>query len=223
MRPSRSTSATSPRRAAPSSVPMIVLERLAALRCLEVGDPPAVEADDEVAHDGPVDQHERLRRGHRALRALGIGRGEDLLGREVGHVLDPVDGLEARGAPARGGQQADRQVGPGTLVVQRVEAAVRDPLGGADEHVGARPPGRDRVLLVEPQHVQQLLFEPFEPLTLVEVAEDEVGPDLRRAGTDRPVQRAVVDDPDALLDRRQPVLADERGIEVCEQAGRARP
>ena len=138
-------------------------------------------------------------------------------------MLDPVDGLEARRAPARRRQQPDREVGAGPLVVQRVEAALRQPLRRADERVDARPPGGDRVLLVEPQHVQQLLLEPLEPGAVLELREDEVGPRLRRARADRPVGRTLVDDLDALLDRRQPVLADEPGIEVDEQAGRARP
>ena len=53
-------------------------------------------------------------------------------------------------------QQADRQVGAGPLVVQRVEAALGEALGAAHERVGARPPRGDRVVLVEPQDVQQL-------------------------------------------------------------------
>ncbi len=224
MRPSRSTSATSPRRAAPSSVPMIVRSVSPPSEASRPLTLPALEVHDEVAHDRPVDQHERLgststvpcvRSGSGVVNTSSVG--------QVGHVLDPVDGLEARGLPARGGQQADRQVGSRAVVVQRVEAALGEPFGGAHERVGARAPDGDRVLLVEPQHVQQLALEPLQPLARFELGEDEVGPDLRRARADRPVDRAVVDDLDALLDRRQQVLADQRRIEVGQQARRGRP
>ena len=57
------------------------------------------------------------------------------------------------------GQQADGQVGARALVVQRVEAARGEPLGHGDELVRARAPGGDRVLLVEPADVHDLLPE----------------------------------------------------------------
>ncbi len=120
-------------------------------------------------------------------------------------------------------QQPDRQVGAGALVVERVEALRREALGAAHERVGPCPPRGDRVVLVEPQDVQQLVLEPLEPLALrVEVREHELGPHRRGTRADRPVRRAVVDDLDALLDRRQPVAADAHGVEVGHQPWRAR-
>ena len=59
----------------------------------------ALEAHAQVAHDRAVDQHERLGGGHVPVRAPRVGRGEDLLRRQVGHVLDAVDGLEAGRLP----------------------------------------------------------------------------------------------------------------------------
>ena len=123
----------------------------------------ALEADAQVAHDRAGDQHERLGRGHVAVGALRIRGREDLLGREVGHVLDSVDGLEAGGLPGRAGQQPDRQVRARTLVVQGVETASVSS-AAADERVGSLAPGGDRVVLVEPQHVDDLLAQPVERL-----------------------------------------------------------
>ena len=73
-----------------------------------------------------------------AVDARRVGRGEDLLGREVRHVRDAVGGREARGLPRGARQQADGQVGARTGVVQRVEAALGQPAGDGDERVGAR-------------------------------------------------------------------------------------
>ena len=62
------------------------------------------------------------------------------------------------------GQQADGEVGARALVVQRVEPPLGQALGAGHEHVGARAPRGDRVLLVEPQDVQQLPLEPLQRL-----------------------------------------------------------
>ena len=125
MRPSRSTSAISPRRAAPSSRAQIVRIVSAAVSASICTARPPSKRTLQVAHDGAVHQHERLGRGDGAVHARGVGRGEDLLRRQVRHVLEPVDALEARRRPARRRQQPDGQVGARTLVVQRVEAALR--------------------------------------------------------------------------------------------------
>ena len=52
-------------------------------------------------------------------------------------MLDPVDGLEARGQELRGRQQADGEVGAGPDEAQRVEAALGHPAGRGDQRVGA--------------------------------------------------------------------------------------
>ena len=138
-------------------------------------------------------------------------------------MLDPADRLEARGAPARGRQQADREVGARPLVVERVEAALGQPLGGADQRVGARAPGGDRVVLVQPQHVQQLAPRAAPAArSSSRSGKTRSAQTWRRARADRPVRRALVHDLDALAYRRQPVLADEHRIEVGHQPGRAR-
>ena len=138
-------------------------------------------------------------------------------------MLDAVDRLEARRLPARPREQADRQVGARRLVVQRVEPALGQAPGDRDERVGARPPRRDRVVLVEPQHVQQPFVERCLRLLDREIREHERGPRRRRRRDHRPVGRAVVDDLARLLDRREPILAGAHGVEVLEQARRRRP
>jgi hypothetical protein len=117
---------------------------------------PARELDLEPPDDRAAD-HERLGRADDPVDALRIGRREDLLRWEVGHVHDAVDGLEASCDPARGRQQADAQVGAGSLEMQRVEPFGRHALRHVHEHVGALSPDGDRVRLVEAAHVQDLL------------------------------------------------------------------
>src|SRR5215203_2850260 len=115
--------------------------------------PAALEAHAQVAHDRAVDQHERLGGGHVPVRPVRIRGGEDLLRGQVGHVLDAVDRLEAGRLPLRAREQPDREVGARPLVVEGVEAPLGQAPRGGDERVGARPPRRDRVVLVKAQDV----------------------------------------------------------------------
>ena len=130
--------------------------------------------------------------------------------------------LKRAACHARARQQADGHVGARALVVQRVEAALGERLGDRDEPVGAGAPGGDGVLLVEAQHVQELLLELGQRVGGLQVGVDEVGPRRRRAGQDRPVDLAAADDLAGLADRGQAVAAGAHGVEVVEQAGRDR-
>ena len=219
MRPSASTSAISPRRDGALVAGADRAQRLGRGVGVDLHGLAALEADVQPAHHGPVHQHERLGGGDLAVDARGVGGGEDLLGRQVRHVHEPVGALEARGLPGVAGQQPDGQVGARALVVQRVEAALGQALGGRDEEVRARAPGGDRVVLVEAADVEQVASSCASAASGVEVGEDDLRPRGRRAGRDRPVRRAVVDDLAGLLERREAVAADARGVEVLEQAG----
>ena len=99
-------------------------ERAAVLVGVDLDRAAALEAHAQAADDRAVAEHERLRRGDVPVGARGIGGREDLLGRQVRQVPDPVDGLEVGGPEERRRQQPDGQVGAGPLEVDRVEAAL---------------------------------------------------------------------------------------------------
>ncbi len=92
-----------------------------------------------------------------AVDPLGVGGREHLLGGDVGHVDGPVDGLEPSAAPAAGRQQPDRQVGARPLEVERVEGKSVELLRRRDQRVDSGGPGGDRIGLVEPADVGDLL------------------------------------------------------------------
>ena len=82
-------------------------QRLAALANSRRSTARGLEAHDEVRTDGAVHQHERLGGGHRAVRALGIGRGEHLL-RQEGQLCSmpsPRSGTGPRASPTRAAGQ----------------------------------------------------------------------------------------------------------------------
>ena len=79
-------------------------------------------------------------------------------------------------------------------------------------------PGLERIGLVEPADVHDLLPEPRERRVVVEVGEAEPGPGQGRVGDDRPVDRALVDDRVRLLDARQLVAAGALRVEPVERA-----
>ena len=107
----------------------------------------ALEAHLEAAHDGALDL-QRQRRADGALDAARVGRREDLFGRHVRDVLDPVRLVE-RGLPVRVGVEADRQVGARPAVAQVVEAALVERGGALLQAGDVLAPGGDRVGLVE--------------------------------------------------------------------------
>ena len=120
-----STSATSPSRAAPSSVASTILEIVpAVLVPVQLGGPAALEAHLQLAHDRPVYQHERLRRGDIPVGALRIGGCEDLLGREVRHVANAVDVVEVARL-ATGSATVRPQIGARALQARARRSAAR--------------------------------------------------------------------------------------------------
>ena len=128
--------------------------------------------------------------------------------------------VEKRAAmPARAREQADGQVGARAAVVQRVEAALgqraRRRRPACRRARARRPTG---FVLVEPQHVQELLLELGQRGVGLEVGVHELGPGRRRAGQDRPVELAAADDLAGLADRGQAVAAGAHRVEVVEQA-----
>src|SRR5204862_7049950 len=85
-------------------------------------DLPARHAQLEALDDRPA-QRERHRAAYRALRALAVRAGEDLLGGEVRRVDLAVDGALSARQPVRALDQPDLEVGPRAAVAQRGEAA----------------------------------------------------------------------------------------------------
>jgi hypothetical protein len=110
-------------------------------------------------------------------------------------------------------------VGARALVVEGVEPALGQPVGGGDEEVRALAPGGDRVLLVEAADVHQVALEPRQRLLVREVRVHEPRPCRRRARRDRPVGRAVVDDLPRLLQGREAIAPDAGRVQVLHQPG----
>ena len=65
---------------------------------------------------------------------------------------------------------------PGSLEADRIEAVLGQPGRQRMEGLRAFPPGRDRIVLVEPADVAQLLGQPGEGRLAVEVGMHELGP-----------------------------------------------
>jgi hypothetical protein len=107
--------------------------------------------------------------------------------------------------------------------VDRVEARVREPCGGRLELVEARPPGSDRIGLVEPAGVRDLLPQSLERRRLVEIRVDDPRPAGGRARHHRPVDRPLSEHLHALPEERELVAARADGIDAVERAGHARP
>jgi hypothetical protein len=198
-------------------------QRLGALVGVDLHRAAALEAHAQPADDGAVEQDEWLGRRHVAVGALRVGGREDLLGRQVRHVLDAVDCREPRRLPAAACEQADGEVGARPVVADRVEAPVAQALRHADQRVGALAPRGQRVVLVEAQHVLELARQPLDRGVGREVGVDEAGPGDRGAGPDRPVRRALADERARLLEHRELVHPGARGIEVVEEARGDRP
>ena len=94
---------------------------------------------------------------------------------------DPVDGLVLRGVERRAREQADGQVGARAPRSAARRSGARSAARGGRQRVGALVPGRDRVRLVEPADVRDLLPELVERLVGRQVGEDELRPRPGRA------------------------------------------
>ena len=160
IRPSRSTSASSPSRDAPSSL----AQRRAARprsRPLDLDRAAALEAHAQVAHDRPADV-ERLRRRDDAVGAQRVGRRGDLLGRQVRRVDHAVDRLHAgrrRSAKREVGSRPTVRSVPGPSKRSASKLRASSARARVVQLPEALAPRRRRVGLVEPQHVDELLPE----------------------------------------------------------------
>ena len=221
MRPWRSTSASSPRRRAPSSMSSSDLSVSAFVVGVDLDRDAVLEAHAQTADDRAVAKRERLRRRDVAGRAQRVGRREDLLGRQVRQVAQPVGAREVGSPPAVRRQHADRELRPRPAQLDRVERARGQPLRRVAQHRHALVPRARGVAVVEPQHVLELVPEPLVRRVLVEVGIHERRPRAVRRRDDAPVRRAVADDLRQLLDAREHVAPDERLVEVVH-AGSAR-
>ena len=108
IRPAPSTSATSPRRRRRRRS-RLAAQRVRAAPRPVADDPPALEAQLEPADDD-VRREDTVRRPDDAVHPLRIGRGEGLLGRQVGQVHDPVDRDAPAALPAAARQRAVGEV-----------------------------------------------------------------------------------------------------------------
>ena len=93
---------------------------------------PALELDPDAVHVR-AEELERHRRGDVAVDPLGVGRREDLLGRQVRVVRQAVDGREVGAEPLRAREQPDRQVRARPVQVDRVEAPLGHPVRARDD------------------------------------------------------------------------------------------
>ena len=205
MRPSPSTSATSPSRAAPSSRAMIV--RIVSPRGARRRARPRGRA-----RSAPQVRGRRCRRrstsglvevtwpstrcGSGVVKTSSVGR--------FGMCSMPSTVSKRAAIQRAARQQADGEVGARAAVVERVEAALGEPLRRRRSSVSARRvQAATRVVLVEPQHVHRAAARAWRaPRRRLEVGMDERRP-RRASGTGAIVQLVVAaaDDLAGLLDR----------------------
>jgi hypothetical protein len=152
-----------------------------------------------------------------ALGAGRIGAGEHLLGGDVGEVALAPLGLKASAGPADAGQQPDRQVGSRSEIVQRVQLGLGEARRGRCEGVRARSPGRDRVVLVQPADVRDLLPQQIQGISPREAGVDQRCPRFTGPGENRPADRPVGDHLDPLPDRDR-IATDPTRVDAIEQA-----
>ena len=126
---------------------------------------------------------------------------------------------EVAGPPAAALEEPDGQLGAGAAQLDRVEAALGERRRRAPEQPDTLVPRGRRVGLVQAQHVVELRPELVVRGRLVELGVDELRPGRMRAGHDRPVGRPLAHDAAGLLERRQLVAPEQRGIEAREDAG----
>ena len=147
----------------------------------DLDDAPALERDDEPLDDA-LAQHERAREPDDAVGAAVVGRGEHLLGGEVGHEPGTAHVGETSAGPHVPGDEADREVGARAVVAHGVETEGVERRGASAQLGVARPPGRHRVGLVEAHDDRHLVPEPLD----VGLAEHLLGPAGVGRREDRP-------------------------------------
>src|SRR5262249_61778340 len=114
---------------------------------------------------------------------------------------------------ARARQQPDGEIRPRPFEVKRVEVELVEPARVLPDLLDAVVPRLRRVGLVEPADVRDVLPQLLERGAVVELGIDDARPSLRRKRRERPRDRAIVDDLEALLERRYPVAAGAGGIQ----------
>ena len=108
-----------------------------------------------------------------ALRAQRVRRREDFLGREVRQVPQAFSGRKSAAHHVAVGSSPTVSSVPGPAQLERVEAALGEPAGGLLQHGHPLVPRRDRIRLVEAQHVLELAPEPLVGLVLGKLGPDE--------------------------------------------------
>ena len=184
------------------------------------------------AHDGAVASTSGLVDGRGRRRARGSG---EVNTSSVGRFgMCSMPSTVSKRAACQRDSAAGRSSGRcPALVVERVEARSVRRAAADDERVGARAPGGDRVVLVEPA-ARAAICSSSRRQRLLDRGrgrEDEPRPGRRRRRDDRPVGRAVVDDlADSLTDgqRSRPARTGSRsssrpGADGPRHADRARP
>ena len=113
-------------------------------------------------------------------------------------------------------KQADREIGAGTLEVDRVEPPLAQPLGRGDDRAHPLAPRLRRIVRFEPADVDDLVPELVERRLGIEFRVDALGPARVRTGAGRPVRGARVHDLGHLLHVREKIAAHPGRIDPVE-------
>jgi hypothetical protein len=111
------TSATSPRRRAPSSVSISFLQHFLAAACVRLDDASLFKAHLNAFDHGAL-MRERLGGRHRAIRAILVGRGEDFFRGHVGNAVEAVSRGRAAAQPEMIVGKAEAKIGSGPAILQ---------------------------------------------------------------------------------------------------------
>ncbi len=150
------------------------------------------------------------------LCAQRIGRREDLFGRKIRKVPQPVYGREVRGPPVMCRQHSDGQGRSRPAQLECVEAAGGEPRRRVVQNAHALLPRLSRIRLVEAQNVFEVAPQLLVGLVLRQSGIDELAPLGMRAGCDAPVGPTLADDHAELFDARQHVLAGKAHVESTQ-------
>ena len=133
---------------------------------------------------------------------------------------DAVDGGRAPAREVRGRQQPDRQVGAGPLEADGVEPVLVEPARDLLELGRPLAPRCRRVVLVEPEHVDDLVAETRQCVCRRRAPGARRRPRRDRPRDHAPVRRLRVDHVEVLGQRRQLVAARHAGIDPVHQPRR---